>query len=316
MQSSSPPSPRRSGFTLIELLVVIAIIAILIGLLLPAVQKVREAAARSQEQNNLKQIGLACHTFNDQHNRLPYNGWRDASVNNGAANPNIQGSGSWAYQILPAIEQDNAYKAWAYDNAGAWIPGSTAHHVKMNVFISPRRSRGKGYKTAGTVPGPVTDYAINSRINQPGNNTFLVNNGSTNTNDRFVAVQHLKDGSSNTILVGSKALREQEHTDDSGDNWDECIVNGGYGGTGRRGNLLTSNDQAGMDSYSLVKDNIIDNDTVQVNTQDDNRFGGPFPSGAQFVMGDGSVRSLGFNVTPLVLCYLLNHNDGNVVPEN
>ena len=93
-------SPRRPGFTLIELLVVMAIISILIGLLLPAVQTVREAANRTQCANQLKQIGLACHLYHDQHKRLP------------ADRYGLTESPSWAWLILPNLEQENLYRQW------------------------------------------------------------------------------------------------------------------------------------------------------------------------------------------------------------
>src|SRR5580765_7568040 len=105
---------RRSGFTLIELLVVIAIIAILIALLVPAVQKVRDAAARTQCINNLKQIGLAIHSHHDTYKCLPTGGtipWDPVSLSaSGAPETAPLQQASWCYQILPFIDQQNTYR--------------------------------------------------------------------------------------------------------------------------------------------------------------------------------------------------------------
>src|SRR5438552_11513732 len=99
MRSSQSLRQLRSGFTLIELLVVIAIIAILAGLLVPAVQQAREAANRTQCANNLKQIGLAIHLYHNDFNRLPPSRISDEGP-------------SWAWLILPYLDQDAMFKEW------------------------------------------------------------------------------------------------------------------------------------------------------------------------------------------------------------
>src|SRR5581483_8120308 len=133
-------SVARRGFTLIELLVVIAIIAILIALLVPAVQKVREAAARAQCENNLKQIGIAIHAFADNYRRLPPGGANDQPpFGTGAPNSNNWGS-SWMVYILPYVEQEHLFSQWDFKNNSGYAnatDNALANNVEIATYFCP-----------------------------------------------------------------------------------------------------------------------------------------------------------------------------------
>jgi hypothetical protein len=167
--------------------------------------------------------------------------------------------------------------------------------------------------------GPITDYAINSRVNHPATNTWRTNNGGTNVIDNQIAIQRILDGSTNTILVGEKALRFSKHFDNNANDWDEAIIQGGWGGTGRSGNSNGSNNQAGRDSFVLIADTLLANwnncgsphpQTGQINICHNAHFGAPWGGGVHFLMGDGAVRLIGYTIAPQQLCFALNANDG------
>jgi prepilin-type N-terminal cleavage/methylation domain-containing protein len=311
------PQGRGRGFTLIELLVVIAIIAVLIGLLLPAVQKVREAANRMSCTNNLKQLGLAMHNFHDTYGLFPKSGFSlSATAPAGRAdalvppyhwriNPAgdrayrglprldrtpITQPGSWAFMILPYIEQDNAYKALDFGTGVKFFlcPSRGRQQPQVVPQQDPLWAGWQWFFEPTTLPNRWTkgDYVASRGVCPSGFNLSI----------QPKAIKDITDGTSNTVMIGEKAMDIRQYN--TGGWWyDEPILSGGTMGVSRDGTGLFQDQISIGEEYVWFQNN----------------WGSAHSGVTHFVFGDGRVRALKNTTPSAVVDNLVKINDGNVV---
>jgi prepilin-type N-terminal cleavage/methylation domain-containing protein/prepilin-type processing-associated H-X9-DG protein len=293
-------SPRK-GFTLIELLVVIAIIAVLIGLLLPAVQKVREAANRMKCSNNLKQLGLALHMHHDTYGGFP------AAKQDATLVPKTPVH-AWTPFVLPFIEQDNLFKQYRTDkdwddaNTNDANPGGV-NQVEIKTFLCPSAPAGR----VASRNRKILDYPTINQITRP--NPFVTN--MPKSDPTFIGVlghnvqrriADVLDGTSTTLLLAESAGRNQK--------WEMGKLVSATGTTGAWANPGTEIVVSGFDPANPT--NKVG--PCAINCTNNNEVYAFHPGGANVLFCDGSVRFLKATTSIDLLIALTTRAIGEVIP--
>jgi prepilin-type N-terminal cleavage/methylation domain-containing protein/prepilin-type processing-associated H-X9-DG protein len=266
----------RRAFTLIELLVVVAIVALLLGLLLPAVQKVREAAARARCINNLKQMGLACHGYHDTHEAFPPGYIASASY------PDTAPGWGWAAFLLPFLEEDNLFRQL---DLGQPVEDSAAIQTVLKVFLCPSDIVSpEPFLITDATRTPIANAAPSSYAATVGSDASecdaLTGDGVFYRNSR-TRIADITDGTSNTTLIGDRAWTQTQGV------WAGALT----GGITRPGaSNVWPNATGSAPVLVLAHNNWLNITTDADGGLDD--FSSMHPGGVNLLFADGSVHFL------------------------
>jgi prepilin-type N-terminal cleavage/methylation domain-containing protein/prepilin-type processing-associated H-X9-DG protein len=300
-------SSRQRAFTLIELLVVIAIIAILIALLVPAVQKVRDAAARTQCINNLKQLGLSLHNYEGVYKRFPPSRIGKEGV---AGQPYT----SWTPFLLPYIEQDNLAKGYNFN--ADWDSAANQQIISqtVNVHVCPaapgRQNTPYGYGDYGSMNEVFPSFYQNNGLPVPGDPTGILQK------NLYTKIVTILDGTSNTMLICEDAGRNDQYV--KGKLIANSPPNNGVGWADPDGGIsLNGTDATGM--FIAGHKSVSKTPGASICFMNCNNAAEPYSfhtGGINVAMGDGSVRFVSQGISMITFAAICTKSGGEAVSSD